>query len=60
MSKLNCHDFYQNYFLVNKHRIKSLILLNPFTVDIVLERHSSYDFIHLETLILDNIKCNRY
>ena len=55
MSKINFHDFYQNYFLVNQHRIKSLILFNPFTIDFVLKPHSSNDFVRLETLILDNI-----
>ncbi|CAF1261998.1 unnamed protein product [Rotaria sordida] len=57
MSKSKFHYYHRNIILPNQHRINSLRLSNPFTMDIIfsLPRIIS-KFICLEILILDNIK----
>ena len=56
ISRSKFEDYHQNVILPNKHRINILRLSNPFTVDIVFSSSRIIlKFIHLETLVLDNI-----
>ncbi|CAF3154433.1 unnamed protein product [Rotaria sp. Silwood2] len=57
MSKANFQSYYTNIIGPNKHRIKSLHLSNPFTVDLIFSPvRIVLKLIRLETLILDNIQ----
>ncbi|CAF4187660.1 unnamed protein product [Rotaria sp. Silwood2] len=57
MSKANFQSYYTNIISPNKHRIKSLHLSNPFTVDLIFSPvRIVLKLIRLETLILDNIQ----
>ncbi|CAF4786954.1 unnamed protein product [Rotaria sp. Silwood1] len=57
MSKSNFNYYHGNIILPNQHRINSLRLSNPFTVDIIFSPPRILSkFICLEILILDNIK----
>jgi len=56
MPKSNFECYYKDFILPNKHRINQLCLSNPFTVDLVFSPPRIITkFVHLETLVLDNI-----
>ncbi|CAF3730249.1 unnamed protein product [Rotaria sordida] len=57
MSKSNFENYYINIILPNRYRINLLRLTNPFTLDAIFSPPSIIvEFIHLETLILDNVQ----
>ncbi|CAF1618845.1 unnamed protein product [Rotaria sordida] len=57
MSKSNFKDYYRNILMPNRNRINFLRLSNPFIAEIIFSRpRLVFNFIHLETLVLENIQ----
>ncbi|CAF1424667.1 unnamed protein product [Rotaria sordida] len=57
VSKSNFKDYYRNILMPNQNRINFLRLSNPFIAEIIFSRpRLVFNFIHLETLVLENIQ----